>query len=869
MAVEITFSNRKTDEIAQNVAEYGVLMDDMKDWIHVPGLQCEPGLSMHTQAEAVSSLARKLSDGMFNVLVIGKFMSGKNTFVQALLGSAQMVASFYSSVVIQVKYGENGNEVQVFRKGSPSPQIVSLEQFTKENNLDIKEQVCIENGGNVERLSGVDYAVLERNDTLLRDGVRLIINPAFEDDRNLKGNMLRFVPQANAIIYVIKAIAFFSGQERKIIADNFFGKSLRNVFFVVERIDQIQPGQLDSSVKPAVRSFLEPVFQDQNGRFDQELYDNRVFYTNAYGALCARTNQPFYLMLGRKQIEVPIEINDTGMPEFEAALSRFLNSEERIHAAYHSALVSMANIFQNAFYKEEEVKKARSLPIALMEERIKLSMEILEGLLPRIEGMRKTIAGASDMIGRKLFTNMVDFIMTEMPKEFNAEIENEKADFGLAAVLKLAGSILKGVMPWQDKETLKHEQAEIIEPFCDKVNIFIKGKMEDWAANAPALVAADFDDLREELRNEIGLFDQNLMMAAQAFSSGSTDKYTSCRIGPLETVLSLKDLAVAPAVERVDDVKKRDEFLKNIMRHIEMGLSEIIAPCTPLVNPSLLIEIVSLGFQNYRLPKQLLGKTGTKAFEELVKSVQNIESRIIDDINRLFLEQSKILTDSALSLAEDTKRKLLAVLMHKRRMAEDAASENQRVEEVLKAMRERFNTVYNILYGYRPSMECMTGLQISAYFPGTRSEDHFSQLQAAGIGEGYYLAYRETPNGLGGYHPANIILYRENGQFVKEMTDRSGNFIHFPGVSEGEWQKGISGNFYSCARFICHVSRYMNGLACFGWMVQPDGRYYGDDDGFGMEDSEEITLYSLFDKKGEFVMPFTDKKPDGYSIYRL
>lgn len=40
------------------------------------------------------------------------------------------------------------------------------------------------------------------------------------------------------------------------------------------------------------------------------------------------------------------------------------------------------------------------------------------------------------------------------------------------------------------------------------------------------------------------------------------------------------------------------------------------------------------------------------------------------------------------------------------------------------------------------------------------------------------------------------------------------------------------------------------------WMIQPDGRYWADDGGFGMENDLEICLYSTLDVDGEFAHPF-------------
>lgn len=135
--------------------------------------------------------------------------------------------------------------------------------------------------------------------------------------------------------------------------------------------------------------------------------------------------------------------------------------------------------------------------------------------------------------------------------------------------------------------------------------------------------------------------------------------------------------------------------------------------------------------------------------------------------------------------------------------------------------------------------------------------------KAFDLGDGYHLAYFEASNGLGGFHPVRIELLRENGFLVKKITDGGGNFLHFPGTSGESWLKELSGAFRACARFNCYASRFVDGAACFSWIVQPDGRYWADKDGFGMTPDREIRLYSLLDKAGNFLMPFADRGPDG------
>ena len=137
------------------------------------------------------------------------------------------------------------------------------------------------------------------------------------------------------------------------------------------------------------------------------------------------------------------------------------------------------------------------------------------------------------------------------------------------------------------------------------------------------------------------------------------------------------------------------------------------------------------------------------------------------------------------------------------------------------------------------------------------------------LGDGYHPTYFNTSNHLGGFHPVRIELRRENGLLVKKITDDQGNFLQFPGTSDEGWRADLSGEFCACVRFNCYVSHFVGGIASFSWIVQPDGFYWVDEDGFGMEPDIEIRLYSLLDKAGNFLTPFSNRQPDEYSEFML
>lgn len=56
------------------------------------------------------------------------------------------------------------------------------------------------------------------------------------------------------------------------------------------------------------------------------------------------------------------------------------------------------------------------------------------------------------------------------------------------------------------------------------------------------------------------------------------------------------------------------------------------------------------------------------------------------------------------------------------------------------------------------------------------------------------------------------------------------------------------------------IEDYKDGLARVNWMLYPDGRYFADEDGFGMEDNDETNVYAYIDTACRVVVKFQDEK---------
>ena len=55
-------------------------------------------------------------------------------------------------------------------------------------------------------------------------------------------------------------------------------------------------------------------------------------------------------------------------------------------------------------------------------------------------------------------------------------------------------------------------------------------------------------------------------------------------------------------------------------------------------------------------------------------------------------------------------------------------------------------------------------------------------------------------------------------------------------------------------------SDYNNGTCCLCWMLYPDGRYFADEDGYGMEDNDEENICCVIDSDLRIVVPWHPMK---------
>ncbi len=105
-------------------------------------------------------------------------------------------------------------------------------------------------------------------------------------------------------------------------------------------------------------------------------------------------------------------------------------------------------------------------------------------------------------------------------------------------------------------------------------------------------------------------------------------------------------------------------------------------------------------------------------------------------------------------------------------------------------------------------------------------------------------------------------LMNENEYRAYEIMDEDLKFVNFT-TDDIDWKsikclpeymKERARNL--SVRFPTFVRRFQNGVAEAYWQLNPDGRYYRDEDGYGMTDDEETSVYGFIDTEMNMLVKF-------------
>lgn len=151
--------------------------------------------------------------------------------------------------------------------------------------------------------------------------------------------------------------------------------------------------------------------------------------------------------------------------------------------------------------------------------------------------------------------------------------------------------------------------------------------------------------------------------------------------------------------------------------------------------------------------------------------------------------------------------------------------------------------------------------------PGTYEEKLYRILKSPKYSKGIYKT-SDLDEGMSivdevinGWWKPRFLLNNEKETAYEVMTGTQ--VIMLAEADDIEWESLanlpekaiITAQMYSFM-YPSFVTRFKNGVSLVTWQLNPDGRYYMDDDGYGMTSDEEIEIYGFIDKEANVIIKF-------------
>lgn len=143
----------------------------------------------------------------------------------------------------------------------------------------------------------------------------------------------------------------------------------------------------------------------------------------------------------------------------------------------------------------------------------------------------------------------------------------------------------------------------------------------------------------------------------------------------------------------------------------------------------------------------------------------------------------------------------------------------------------------------------------------------YNELSSASLPTSYYhrADIREDmeliDESMGGWWKHRYLLDHRRGVAYELITDRC--ILTFVADTDIDYDsmpplppKARETLEWKSFRYPSFFSGFHNGIARVEWQLVPDGRYYRDEDGYGMTDDEELNIYGFIDRELNVVSKF-------------
>jgi hypothetical protein len=150
---------------------------------------------------------------------------------------------------------------------------------------------------------------------------------------------------------------------------------------------------------------------------------------------------------------------------------------------------------------------------------------------------------------------------------------------------------------------------------------------------------------------------------------------------------------------------------------------------------------------------------------------------------------------------------------------------------------------------------------IKAMKSDRKNLNYYSMLMTNGVD--YISDWNEMMAVAYHYRPREVYFINKKIEFAWMVLDSSDNLVQWEQTDvDFDELQGLenTGNArIMAAPYGFNINPYKGNYALVSWTLHPDGRYFADEDGFGMTDDEEVKVYGIINGLCEVIIPFQPK----------
>lgn len=321
---------------------------------------------------SIEHLKEKLSENIFNIVVMGQFKRGKTSLINALIGCDLLPVAVVplTSIATILTYGEILKITVCFNNGECME--IPLEKLGD----------YVTEKGNPKNVKDVSEVYITYPSSYLKDGVRLIDTPGVGSVYQHNTDVAyQYLPKSDAVFFLVSVDQPMSRNELDFLND--VKEYSSKIFFLLNKKDYLSEGELRESIE-----FIKNVLS--------EIYESpKIYPISAKLALS-----------GIKSNDDKI-IKESGIKEFLTDLNKFL-MEEKGSVLIKTVSNNILKVLQQLEFELDLENKSLKTPLNDLREKIRLFEDKKADILQKKEDFEILLEGEIKKLVKNILEEDID-----------------------------------------------------------------------------------------------------------------------------------------------------------------------------------------------------------------------------------------------------------------------------------------------------------------------------------------------------------------------------------------------------------------------------------------------------------------------------